>query len=72
MILRKVSSTSRDRADLVRSPYFLWKLASAFIHGSDHLMRDLSDVRQLAGWEEGTADFEVTPSFRILVDDARK
>ena len=49
----------------IETPLFLWKLASAFIHGSGHLVRHLSDVRQVTEWSSGVASFEVTPSLRL-------
>jgi hypothetical protein len=56
---------SRKVYDL-RSPLVIWKIASSFIHGSSHLTRNLSDVRQLAEFENGSASFEMTPSLRVL------
>ncbi|WP_141387833.1 hypothetical protein [Microbacterium maritypicum] len=48
------------------SPYVIWKLASNFLHGSDHVVRDLSDVQQLTEWKNGHADFMLTPSWQLL------
>lgn len=50
----------------VISPFVIWKLSSAFLHGSTHVTRVLSDIRQVTEFTGGLADFEMTPSLQIL------
>lgn len=54
------------RTYAIDSPILVWKVASAFIHGSEDVIRALSDVRQLHDFENGAAAFEITPSLRML------
>ncbi|GAA4762516.1 hypothetical protein [Microbacterium gilvum] len=68
-ILTKVSPPRQaGKKDL--SPLLIWKIASSFVHGSEHVMRALSDVRQVTEFEDGLASFELTPSFRMLAVSA--
>lgn len=49
------------------SPYLVWKVASAFLHGSSGTMRSLSDLEQLTDFaENGIASMEMRPSWRML------
>lgn len=52
------------------SPLVVWKVSSAFIHGSDGVTRALSDIRQVAEFDGGVGTFEVTPSLRMLASSA--
>ena len=67
-IMSSVSPTQRPREPhAVHSPYVVWKICSAFLHGSDHITRLLGDVRQLSTSEDGrSAEFEMTPSWQLL------
>jgi len=67
-IMSSVSPTRRPREPhAVDSPYVVWKICSAFLHGSDHITRLLGDVRQLSTSEDGrSAEFEMTPSWQLL------
>lgn len=67
-ILEAVST--RDRTPGARhfelaSPLTIWKISSAFLHGSDDVIRSLSDVRQQGEFIDGTAHFEVTPNMQL-------
>lgn len=68
-ILRSVSEPSTrngpGRYSLI-SPLVVWKMSTAFIHGSGQLVQALSDFRQVTEFTEGIADVEVTPSMQIL------
>lgn len=63
------SVSSRDPQDRTRydmhSPLVAWKISSAFIHGSETVVRALSDIRQTTDFVDGLAQFEVTPSLRL-------
>ncbi|RWR16796.1 hypothetical protein D8Y23_12810 [Microbacterium enclense] len=50
----------------VTSPLVAWRISSAFIHGSETVIRSLSDIRQVGQFEEGIATFEITPSLRLI------
>lgn len=50
----------------VTSPLVAWKISSAFIHGSETVVRSLSDIRQVGQFDEGVATFEMTPSLRLI------
>lgn len=54
----------------INSPLVIWKISSAFLHGSDSLTRALSDMRQTADFDDGIATFEITPSLRMLASSA--
>ncbi len=66
-ILASVSardSQDRTRYD-IHSPLLAWKISSSFIHGSEVVTRALSDMRQTTEFEDGIAQFEITPSLRL-------
>lgn len=68
-ILRAVSErTMRDDTSRysLASPLVIWKISSAFIHGSGQLVQALSDFRQVTEFNSGIATFEVTPSLQML------
>ena len=72
-IVSAVSARDPDnggRTFMLNSPIMVWKSASAFIHGSDDVIRALSDVRQLHEFQSGIATFELTPSLRMLATNA--
>ena len=48
------------------SPLIVWKASSGFLHGSDQMVRALSDIRQIDEFDEGIASFEITPSLQML------
>ncbi|MDU0366864.1 hypothetical protein RWH45_06525 [Microbacterium sp. KSW4-17] len=49
------------------SPVVVWKIASAFLHGSSTTTRMLSDLRQLTDFDERRiASMQITPSWRVL------
>jgi hypothetical protein len=49
------------------SPFVIWKVASAFLHGSSVTMRALSDLEQLTDFGENRmATMEMRPSWRLL------
>ena len=48
------------------SPLVVWSVASAFLHGSEQVVRGLSDIRQVDEFTDGIASFEVTPSVQML------
>ncbi|WP_149085479.1 MULTISPECIES: hypothetical protein [Microbacterium] len=50
----------------VDSPYVVWKMTSAFLHGSDHLTRDLGDFEQVTESDGVGATFMVKPSWSLL------
>jgi hypothetical protein len=68
-ILKSVSAhTGRSgpsRYELT-SPLVIWKMCSAFIHGSHQLVQALSDFRQVTEFRDGIASVEVTPSLQTL------
>lgn len=67
-ILKSVSTRDPQDRNLydIHSPLIAWKISSAFIHGSETVIRALSDVRQLSQYVDGVAQFEVTPSLRLM------
>ena len=67
-ILKAVSPRLEARSDRFEfaSPVSIWKMSSSFIHGSDNVTRVLSDVRQLSEFNNGVANFEVTPKIQLL------
>lgn len=49
------------------SPVVVWKIASAFLHGSATTARMLSDLQQLTDFDERRiASMEIKPSWRVL------
>ncbi|MGC5172076.1 hypothetical protein ACLQ2Q_15625 [Microbacterium sp. DT81.1] len=73
-ILTAVSPKSRDLTRSgyeVSSPLVVWKASSAFLHGSEQVMRALSDVRQMNEFTDGVASFEITPSIQMLAVSIR-
>lgn len=50
----------------ISSPLIVWKASSAFLHGSDQLIRAFSDIRQVNDFDEGVASFEITPSIQSI------
>lgn len=49
------------------SPFVVWKVASAFLHGSSDTVRVLSDLEQLTDFgDDGIASVEMRPSWRVL------
>jgi len=67
-ILKAVSrkpGSPGDRFEFA-SPITVWKMSSAFIHGSEQVVRMLSDVRQLSDFAGGLANFELTPKLGLL------
>jgi hypothetical protein len=48
------------------SPLIVWKISSAFIHGNEQVTRNLSDMNQVTEFRGGMANFEATPSFRVI------
>lgn len=49
------------------SPFVVWKIASAFLHGSSSTVRALSDLEQLGDFGVSrTASVEMRPSWRVL------
>lgn len=75
VILKAVSPKSggqnRRPGYPVSSPIAVWKLSSAFLHGSEQVMRALSDVRQMDEFAEGVASFEITPNVQVLAVSIR-
>lgn len=66
-ILTAVSPTvPPGRPHGVDSPYVIWKMTSAFLHGSDHLTRDLGDLEQVTESDGVGATFVVKPSWSLL------
>lgn len=55
----------------ITSPLVVWKVSSAFLHGSEHVIRALSDIRQLEEFSDGVASFEITPSIQMLAISLR-
>lgn len=53
------------------SPLIVWKISSAFIHGNEQVTRNLSDVKQVTDFRGGMANFEVTPSFRVIAQSVQ-
>ena len=41
-------------------------MCSAFLHGSEALVRNLSDVRQSTDWERGVAEFLLEPRSALV------
>ena len=73
-ILTAVSPQSRDsnRAGYeISSPLVVWKVSSAFLHGSEQVVRALSDIRQMDEFTDGVASFEITPSLQMLAVSIR-
>jgi len=49
------------------SPFVVWKIASAFLHGSTATMRALSDLEQLTNFGPNRmATMQLSPSWRVL------
>lgn len=49
------------------SPLVIWKVASAFLHGSSTTTRVLSDLQQISAFNERQiASMQITPSWRLL------
>lgn len=66
-VLTAASATVRPgQPQQLDSPYVIWKVASNFLHGSDHVTRELGDIRQVTASDGVGASFEVTPSWRLL------
>ncbi|WP_314647579.1 hypothetical protein [uncultured Microbacterium sp.] len=66
-ILQAVSPTvPPGQPHRVDSPYVVWKMTSAFLHGSDHLTRDLGDFEQVTESDGVGATFVVKPSWSLL------
>ncbi|ROR76140.1 hypothetical protein SAMN06295974_3712 [Plantibacter flavus] len=55
----------------LNSPLIVWKISSAFIHGNEQVTRNLSDVKQVTDFRGGMANFEVTPSFRVIAQSVQ-
>lgn len=55
----------------VSSPLVVWTVSSAFLHGSEKVMRALSDIRQMDKFTDGVASFEITPSIQMLAVSIR-
>ncbi|WP_162942786.1 hypothetical protein [Cryobacterium soli] len=55
----------------ISSPLMVWSVSSAFLHGSEQVMRALSDVRQMDDFTDGVASFEITPSIQMLAVSIR-
>ncbi len=71
-ILKSVSrQPGRPREEFeFSSPVAVWKMSSSFIHGSEQVVRMLSDLRQLEDFDEGMASFELTPKLGLLAMSA--
>lgn len=70
-ILTAVSPARPPGAGItIDSPLLVWKIASAFLHGSEHTVRSLSDIRQATEWEAGIASFELTPNWQLIGSSA--
>jgi hypothetical protein len=68
-ILTAVSSKSpgiKGAGYGISSPLVVWNVSSAFLHGSEQVMRALSDVRQMDEFTDGVASFQITPSIQML------
>lgn len=66
-ILRAISPKERGALGYsIASPLIVWKAASAFLHGSDQLVRAFSDIRQLSDFDDGVASFEITPNIQMI------
>lgn len=48
------------------SPLMVWKVASGVLHGNSTLIRAISDIRQINDYVDGSASFEITPSWRMI------
>ena len=48
------------------SPLMVWKIASGVLHGNSNLIRAISDIRQVNDYVNGSASFEITPSWRMI------
>lgn len=73
-ILTAVSPKRRDSNRVgyeISSPLVVWKVSSAFLHGSEQVVRALSDVRQMDEFTDGVASFEITPSIQMLAVSIR-
>lgn len=71
-ILTSVSPKRRGEVGHeLSSPLIVWKASSGFLHGSDQMVRALSDIRQIDDFEEGIASFEITPSIQMLAVSIR-
>jgi hypothetical protein len=73
-ILTAVSLKSRDAVGAgyeISSPLIVWKVSSAFLHGSSEVVRALSDIRQMEEFADGIASFEITPSIQMLAISIR-
>jgi len=69
-ILQAVSPTVPPKIPQnIDSPFVVWKMASAFLHGSDHIVTDLGDVRLVSEDESGQT-VEITPSLQLLASCA--
>lgn len=64
-VSERATRNGRTQYDLM-SPLMVWKISTAFIHGSSQVTQALSDLRQLTEFEDGIAGIEVTPTLGIL------
>ncbi|WP_156475701.1 hypothetical protein [Pseudoclavibacter helvolus] len=68
-ILRSMSDRSRHGSPhtfAIDSPYVVWKMSSAFIHGSGQVIDILSEMRQVTEFQDGQASAEITASYQAL------
>lgn len=68
-VLTDVSPPIGKTADghALNSPLIIWKIASAFLHGSSTSARLLSDLSQVSGFDDRRmAEMELKPSWRVL------
>jgi hypothetical protein len=69
-ILTAISAKGAD-GYAISSPLVVWSVCSAFLHGSEHVMRGLSDIRQMDEFTDGVAFFQITPSIQMLAVSVR-
>lgn len=66
-ILTDVSRTRAPGAGhSVASPVVVWRIASAFVHGSSTTVRQLSDIEILGDLGDGVSAAAIRPSWRML------
>lgn len=68
-ILKSVSTNTPHNGSArysLASPLVIWKISTAFIHGSGQLVHALSDFRQVTEFQDGVATVEVKPSVQML------
>jgi len=73
-ILTAVSPKSGNRniaGYAISSPLVVWKISSAFLHGSEQVIRTLSEIRQIEEFTDGVASFRITPNVQLLAVSIR-